>query len=201
MKIGIVTVYHTENCGSFLQAYAMQKALQKRGEEVYFLKGLVSTQKKYWYRLLQATKYVLKFNFRMARELTETYPIYRHLHRKFSVTETLDKMDLVIYGSDTIWNMEDGYFGKHWKRFFGHSVRDIPTGEIVKALLPEREDIVQVVDPTMLLDWSDYEEISVKCPEKEFVLVYYFGKMPEQMIQKIRTFANIGRRFYLRRAN
>lgn len=226
MKIGIVTVYNTENCGSFLQAYAMQKALQKRGHRVCFLKGVVSTQKKYWYRLLQAAKYILKFDFRIARELTETYPIYRRLHRRFSVAETLEEMDLVVYGSDTVWNIADEYFGKHWKRFLGYGVktkkisyaasagsteieeftknpeiknalsefaglgvRDIPTGQIVRNLLPDREDVVQVADPTMLLDWEDYEEISAKCPEKEFVLVYYFGKMPEQMIQKICTFA------------
>ena len=226
MKIGIVTVYNTENCGSFLQAYALCRALEKQGHQVYFLKGLTSTENRYWYRLLQATKYVLKCDFLTARELTETYPVYHLLQKKFQITEELQDLDLIIYGSDTIWNIANGYFLKNWKHFFGHGVktrkisyaasvgsttldafvnvpeiktclsefsglgiRDIPTGEIVHAFLPEREDVVQVVDPTMLLACEDYEAISAECPERNFILVYYFGAMPEELTQKIRAFA------------
>lgn len=227
MKIGIVTVYNTENCGSFLQACALCRALEQKGHQVYFLEGITSTQKKYWYRLLKAMKYMLKFDFRKARELTAAYSVYRRLHQAvFMPTKTLDGMDLVIYGSDTIWNIEDEYFSKHWARFFGKNinakkisyaasagatplevfeklpeirtclsefsglgVRDIPTGEIVKALLPNRKDVVQVLDPTMLLSPEEYEELSAMCAEKDFILVYYFGKMPEQLSQNIRAFA------------
>lgn len=226
MKIGIVTVYNTENCGSFLQAYALCRALEQKGHQVYFFKGITSLQKKYWYRLLQATKYVLRRDFLTARELTETYPVYHLLQKKFTVIESLEDMDLVIYGSDTIWNLADGYFLKHWKHFFGYgvgakkisyaasagpttldmfeqiseiketlsefsglSVRDVPTGKIVRALLPEHEGVTQVADPTMLLACEDYEEISVTCTEKDFILVYYFGNMPEALIKSIQMFA------------
>ena len=43
MKIGIVTVYYTENCGSVLQATELSDKLKKMGHEVYF----ISTRNKY----------------------------------------------------------------------------------------------------------------------------------------------------------
>lgn len=226
MKIGIVTVYNTPNCGSFLQAYALQKALCKKGHEVCFLKNEINTKRKWYYRLPQTVKYLLKGDFVTVRELTEPYSIFRPLQREFLITSKADNLDLVIYGSDTVWNIADSYFLKHWKRFFGHGVsakkisyaasagsttldvftkipeiqealsefsglgvRDVPTSEIVRALLPEYEDVTQVVDPTMLLACEDYEEISVACTEKDFILVYYFGNMPEALVNNIQAFA------------
>ncbi len=226
MKVGIVTVYNTPNCGSFLQAYALQKVLQQKGHEVYFIKNVMSQKRRWYYRFPQTVKYILKGDFVTAQDLTQPYSIFRPLQQNFSITSKKNDLDLIICGSDTIWNIADGYFLKHWKRFFGQGVktkkisyaasagstaldtfeknpeikaclseftglgvRDIPTGEIVSALLPDRDDIVQVLDPTMLLNCEDYEEISANCPERDFILVYYFGELPEALIQKIQTFA------------
>ena len=36
--IGLVTVYRTENCGSYLQAYVMMEILRQNGYEVKFIK-------------------------------------------------------------------------------------------------------------------------------------------------------------------
>ena len=38
MNICIVTVYNSENCGSFYQAYALCKVLEKQGHNVTFLR-------------------------------------------------------------------------------------------------------------------------------------------------------------------
>ena len=38
MKCGIVTVYNSENCGSFLQAYALSRAIHGMGDEAVFMK-------------------------------------------------------------------------------------------------------------------------------------------------------------------
>ena len=38
MKVGIVTVYDSNNFGSYLQAYALKKVIEKLGHNVYFIK-------------------------------------------------------------------------------------------------------------------------------------------------------------------
>ena len=63
MKCGIVTVYNSENCGSYLQAYALSKALNNSGHQAVFIRQNFSdhsaSRRNY---LLKLTKTALRGN-------------------------------------------------------------------------------------------------------------------------------------------
>ena len=64
MKIGITTVFKTENSGSFLQAWALSKAISKDGEDVCFCNYKDPYTLKA--RLTVILKRFLKFRFKRA---------------------------------------------------------------------------------------------------------------------------------------
>lgn len=127
MKIGIVTVHDSNNYGSFLQAFALQEVLHEFGHEVFF----VRTRDK---------KFVKKtFIPRLFRKKNIRHPI-RFFHnwktgvckwKAFTKDQTLFKeidrmeleaMDLVILGSDEIWNIQVKSFQNGL--FFGEGVHN-----------------------------------------------------------------------------
>ena len=119
MKLGIVTVYQSYNCGSFLQAYALHRVLTKQGHTVSFLRNSWTVESRLWYRLLQAAKYISTRKPKRAKHLLKVYNNFRKARKTLSITPDFASMAAVIYGSDTIWNTDDTYFLKHRNRFFG----------------------------------------------------------------------------------
>lgn len=117
MKIGIVTVQDSNNFGSFLQAYALQHVLQKLGHEVIFIR---SRSKKYikriFYRVRPSKRECLHL-FRFAKENWNGWKKYRRFQSEQTVFRVLEhykdeKLDLVILGSDEIWNVRTEVFRK-----------------------------------------------------------------------------------------
>lgn len=122
MKIGIITVYNSYNCGSFLQAFALCTVL-KRSNDVYFIKRrLQSKQDRFYYRILQAIKYILKRNFKKALFILKKYFTFRKCRMLLPIKNKYSDLDLLIYGSDTIWNINDSYFMREWKKYWGYGV-------------------------------------------------------------------------------
>lgn len=226
MKIGVVTVYNSCNCGSFLQAYAMLKVLEDAGNDVVFLKRKTYRTNKFSSCLWLATKRLLKGRFKRAYLMMEEYFIYKKLAKIFSVTDDFDDCNLAVIGSDTIWNLKNFDFANNWKRYWGVGydckkitygasigetepevfykrpefktaindfagvlVRDDVTYEMAKNLLDEEEKLKKVLDPTMLLPVERYDEISKKCKEKDFILIYAFEPIPQKQMEEIKAFA------------
>lgn len=108
MKIGIVTIYESiTNMGSFLQAYALKTVLEQQGHDVYFIQN-VPTRKTISKRL---------FRLNPKRELflraLKCWKFYKDtkLLKLIPKAELENyKLDLLIYGSDEIWNLENLYF-------------------------------------------------------------------------------------------
>lgn len=119
MKVGVVTVYQSYNCGSFLQAYALQEVLKESGNEVFFVKNKFSNRSKLWFILLQAVKYVCTGKAYRAKHLLKIYSNFKKARKAFHVVSRKTKFDARIYGSDTIWNLNDPCFGNDWQNFFG----------------------------------------------------------------------------------
>lgn len=120
MKIGIVTVYNSYNVGSFWQAYSLQKVLKEKGNDVCFTKTKPFIKSRFYYRLLQAIKYILVGNPKRAYYLLKVYFNFKKAHRKFNIVRNSKNIDLMIYGSDTIWNFEDVYFLNLKNYFLGN---------------------------------------------------------------------------------
>lgn len=232
MKIGIVTVYNSYNCGSFLQATSLYKFLEKKGHQVCFIKRPTNKEHRLYHRTLMSIKYLLKNKKQKAGFILSTYYSYKNSLKQYKVEDFNDTVDLYIYGSDTIWNIHDSYFKSEWKRFWGNgiskkkiayapsvgatrieeatdmpelgrclsefsaiSVRDQQTMDTVKALLPKSCNVVQVLDPTMLMDLSYYDSMAKVCNEDNFVLVYAFTDLSPEAIHNIKSFAqNMGKK-------
>lgn len=126
-KVIVVTVHNSENCGSYLQAYAMQKVLQKLGYEVAFL-----------YRAPNGTSHDKRRTIRLVWNLIKHLHIldaisrirqwytYESMQSKFKICKSNDNFcneaNHVILGSDTIWNFEEEYFRKTAKRLLGKTL-------------------------------------------------------------------------------
>ena len=121
MRIGIITLSASDNCGSLLQCYALKQILSQYGETeiinfsswqshlVYdiFPKGMRVKKKlkrlPYYTRLLRAKK---------------DYDNFRLKHMEISGKEYFaedwyeiaDKYDIVVTGSDQVWNVQMGDF-------------------------------------------------------------------------------------------
>ena len=126
MKIGIVTVYYSENCGSLLQAISLEKKLRELGNEVVF----INTRHKgssHSLRLLlgRIVKESLKLNFYNVKNAIGKYYNFKKDIKRFKVINFNDiekeKLDLIIIGSDTVWDIERDYFYKQSNIFFPNS--------------------------------------------------------------------------------
>ena len=111
MKIGILTFHHGINHGGFLQAYALQNTLKELGYEnkIINYRNVGHLCKKYKLlfftpRLLNNSKKWLKFR-----------NDHKRLHMsRFALTVGRvdnERFDVIILGSDEIWNFENSMFG------------------------------------------------------------------------------------------
>ena len=128
MNICIVTVYNSENCGSFWQAMALKAFLENSGHHVFFLRRCTAgtTHSK---RLAAArtAKRCIELDFKAAADALRQYRGFAQKIREFEVIDSIDQtIDLCIIGSDTLWNMESKYFENHRDLYWGLAIDNVP---------------------------------------------------------------------------
>ena len=226
MKIGIITFHAAFNYGSMLQAYALQTYLERLGNVVEIINFRPKSQKKGYpkpisFSNISNLKSTLKRLILAPKTISPLYKKwslfdeflhnYLHLTKEYSSFEELEAekfdYDLVVTGSDQIWNtvafdFDKAYFGK----FLPNSVRKIAyapsmgpvpesqNAELLKSLLKDysaisvreertKEYLVEkgicqnvsvVLDPTMLLEGKDYDEICDQTPLVEGKYIFYY---------------------------
>lgn len=75
------------------------------------------------------------------------------------------------------------------KKMDAIAVRDKYTSSIVRKLLGKVTPIV--VDPTMLLEKTEYQRYCIDLQIDKFIFVYYFGRIPDDLQNKIREYASL----------
>ncbi len=132
-KIGIITFHASHNCGSMLQAYALQTYLEKNYKISTEIIDFSSEEQKRCYSLLykpRSIKQVLRnilnlFFIRRLKKHFNDYEDFKNNKLKLSegkystceqLAETVGKYSCIISGSDQIWNtraldFSDAYFG------------------------------------------------------------------------------------------
>ena len=135
MKIGIITFHASFNYGSMLQAYALQTFLERMGNDVEIINFRSQQQKNMYPKPLRFSSYQ-SFKQSVKRILLDPSsikPLYKKWHlfddflsthlyitKEYNTEEELGKAnlkyDLLITGSDQIWNTDcgdysDAYFG------------------------------------------------------------------------------------------
>lgn len=121
MDICIVTVYNSINSGSFWQAYALGRALQKMGHQVFYYESPTAyspsspfVQKKI------LIKTFIKCGMNEAIRYSKSIAEFKKIQsEKFNIIQDkeLKNMDFIVVGSDTVWNVKDKYFYK-WRHLF-----------------------------------------------------------------------------------
>lgn len=135
MKIGIITFHASFNYGSMLQAYALQTFLERMGNDVEIINFRSQRQKNMYPKPLRFSSYQ-SFKQSVKRILLEPSSIshlykkwhlfdeffntHLHITKEYNTEEELEKAnlkyELLITGSDQIWNTDcgdysDAYFG------------------------------------------------------------------------------------------
>lgn len=127
MNICIITVYNSENCGSFLQAYALKTILEKLGHNVYFLeRNKKDTSHSLKPHIKDSIKKLLQLQFEDCKNIWKRYSAFSKAQTLFTTTNKSEKiyneMDCFIIGSDTVWNLNSKYFSKNTDIYFGKNL-------------------------------------------------------------------------------
>lgn len=248
MKIGIITFHAAFNYGSMLQAYALQTFLEKKGHQVEIINFRPEIQKKTYSRPLKWNdkgNIILSIK-RILFTPVEVLKLYRkwnlfnsflheylHITKEFVSLNSLKEynfdIDLLITGSDQIWNTDafdfsEAYFGCFLKSniakvAYAPSMGPSPEKQDVnylKTLLQgyravsvreERtkhfivdngifKDVEVVLDPTMLLEGSDYDSLYDKKPliKGDYIFYYTLGGARHEFLK---IAENIGMKYNL----
>ena len=121
MKCGIVTVYNSENCGSFLQGYALAQFLKNCGHEAVFIRqnfGDHSASRRNY--LIKQAKTALRGDFRGVKLLAKRRALFRQaIAGHLQVVKNAKGLDCCVLGSDVIWDVTGGLFRNHHRFFWG----------------------------------------------------------------------------------
>ena len=200
MKIATITIYDALNCGSYLQAYALQHAIAGMGHET----AILDTRTYDLYKILR--KWISRKNtiFHIKQRLK-----YRRDINKLNICKDESiHFDKVVIGSDEVWNI-NGHFD-HGPQFFGDNInadgvlayapsigfcsvedfckapeaqklknfqvvfpRDENTQQVCREVLNQEQP--RVCDPTLLIidEWVNIAE-TFKAPKEKYVLYYSY---------------------------
>ena len=112
MKIGIVTVYNSDNCGSFLQAYAMKCICERGDNEVVFYK--TDARHPIRQNIKSIIGYMLRLRWKEALFLLKRTVKFKFAGNVFKCKYLSEyKADLCILGSDEIWNVSRKAFAQY----------------------------------------------------------------------------------------
>ena len=128
--IGIVTVFYSENYGSVLQAFALRKYITKLGHEAVYL----NTRNNHSSHSLKNT--IMSVGFKLlhldignALLKIKKYKNFERTLKNFSYidySKENDNFELIIIGSDTVWDVDAKYFLASQPLFWLRSMSDTP---------------------------------------------------------------------------
>ena len=112
--IGIRTVYKSNNCGSFWQAYCLQEAIKEFHIDCAMIEYNPPVRlSPGFYEIKHIIVSFIKMRPKIARGLiTKWKRFIRDRKRFFPKVITEKECDFIIIGSDTLWNVHDYYFNK-----------------------------------------------------------------------------------------
>ena len=221
-KVGILTLSASDNCGSLLQAYALQTLLDKylmndavvinynfqKSREMYDVipNNFYRHPRDTYYRLLHIRKLAKQkrdYEYFRDRYLKMTEKVYR---REAELKKEQFDFDVTICGSDQVWNvlmsdfdhaffldwvhsgkklayapslggnkLLDGFDSDYLKGVFESfsalSAREITGKEQIEAIC--NKSVHVLLDPTLLLDYTDWDELTTGNPFNEDYIFFY----------------------------
>ncbi len=129
MKYGIVTVYHSQNCGSYLQAYALASAIKNFGHDAVIIKHSFNDHADSKSNVLKLLiKVLLKGNITSYILIRKRDNNFKYAISQLSVSDDNTDIDGYVLGSDTVWDVSRTYFRNHKELYWGSAFK---TGRII----------------------------------------------------------------------
>lgn len=120
MKIGILTYHRAHNYGAMLQAYATKTFLQSKGHGDVRIMDYEPEDNKYHYAvfdkhtfskldILRKAKFLIRKNFFWMLRKQQRRKAFVEFYNKYLTPfwNKDEQLDVLIYGSDQIWNIDD----------------------------------------------------------------------------------------------
>ena len=167
MKIRIFTVFKSENCGSFLQAWALKEQLSSNENTVLFC-DYVITENSLHKKIINAIKCCVKLNFKRANNILEKTKNFRKLQKELNVTHVEDHADINFFGSDTLWNFDDKFFFDNACFFTGGNVKTPCYTYSISVASTSKEKILNMNDTINNID--KFNKIAVRDNHTESLL-------------------------------
>lgn len=163
MDICIVTVYNSINSGSYWQAMALKSYLENMGHNVYFLERrvTVTSSASRIFQMSSIFKKLLTGNFSAVKIQRRMYREFQHLSSNFNTISleeiSKNKIDCVILGSDTIWNLDSKYFSHEYLKFWGAVFPNTPVFSYAGSVANTSVDtLLKYKDlPEVVSSWTD----------------------------------------------
>lgn len=118
MNIAVITVPDSSNCGSFLQAFAMKTFLESYGHHVTFIKTRSS---KYVRQLFYTPSLLIRSIIKWPVIGYKRWLFWKNSYKMFSLAwkdhltikeSDINDFDLIVLGSDEIWNVKTAVFNR-----------------------------------------------------------------------------------------
>lgn len=219
MKIGIVTVQYANNFGAVLQAYGLKSVLEQMGHQVFYIKNCTDKYARgLFYRIRpygQEYRHLISFLIKNYRGWMQ-HRAFRSAQKNFRVIDcwTDEQLDLIILGSDEIWNATNPLFQQ--PIFYGwqmhpvmayavsignatHEDMKVIPSEYLKTIDPVlvRDAMTQeylnsigvnnerVCDPTLLADPNIFRRpYEHRLMKKPYLLVYAYGHLETNNVKR-----------------
>ena len=223
MKIGILTFHNGLNHGAFLQVFATLNFLRKKYNDVSVInyknkKHLFNEDIYQIFKYRNPFRIIDFFKKRKAFRIDQKELLLTKFTTNIKDVKSFD-LDVVIVGSDVVWNtkifgFDKIYFGGldnskqiSYAASFGWSYNQnsnsmIKEGILKFSKLSVRDDnskkIIKslinyspriVLDPTFLCDWKNYEYSSSRVKKYNNYILIYAYKLTNEEINFVRDFA------------
>lgn len=123
MRVGILTFHRAHNYGAMLQAYGLKKTCEKLGADtsvIDYAPEYIDKQYRYFKFTGNIRRILLNiYNLRGNCAKKKFFEAFKNNFMNLRPFETNEKFDIILYGSDQIWNpnIKNGfdkvYFGYH----------------------------------------------------------------------------------------
>ena len=154
--VRIITLYNSYNVGAFLQAYSLYSVLKKKNWAVSFLDIGQNPEDYFW----RSIKYVrnpadIIFQLRQRRKYRCAVKKYLPVVKK----NLLGQEDMIIVGSDEMWNINNGSFA-HLQEYFGRNL--VCAKKISYAVSGNGTGIDNLKKFDATIDFSEFDALSVR---------------------------------------
>lgn len=121
MNLLIITVYNHDNCGSFLQAYALGQVLSQQGHEVSYLESPLHG--KDYNRVYAILRHIYNGDIKAVPYLLAMRRNFKKAHNLLRIyNPSRDPIpEVVIIGSDTLWNHQKAFYREMASEYHGLS--------------------------------------------------------------------------------